>query len=272
VNGLWPEVEAITAERAAGTLDDAALGVRLFHLRRAIYAAPLPAGLGAALWAPVSSAFGQQRIRLRSSTNVEDLPGFSGAGLYTSVGVELSQGQAAFERGLKVVWASAYNPAAFVEREFYRVVERGVRMGVLMHPNIADEAANGVALTQNQYDEIRSGYVIDAQVGDISVTNPSGAATPEQVLYYPAYSTPEYEVLSRSSLTGGAPVLTTDQYAQLAEALRRLRNHFNPIWCQIPGTTELDPACALDVEWKLDAAGVIVIKQARPLRAATVVP
>jgi hypothetical protein len=266
-NGLWPEVEAIVAERAAGTLDESGLARRLFHLRRAIYLAPLPEGLGAALYQPVHAAVGDGEVRLRSSTNVEDLPGFSGAGLYTSVGVVLGEGQARFENGLKVVWASTYNEAAFIEREFYRVEERGVRMAALVHPSITGELANGVALTQNQFDDIRPGYIIDAQAGDISVTNPSGAATPEQVLYYPSFATPEYEVLARSSITHGAPVLVDAQYADLAESLRRMRNHFTPIWCQIPGTTMIDPGCCLDIEWKLEADGQITIKQARPLRS-----
>jgi hypothetical protein len=266
-HGLWAEVEAIVAERAAGTLDDAALGKRLFHLRLAIYEAPLDPALRDALYAPLAAAFGATEVRLRSSTNAEDLAGFSGAGLYTSVGVRLDEGPDTFERGLKVVWASAWNPAAFVEREFYRIDQRAVRMGVLVHPSFGQEAANGVALTANDFSELRPAYFINAQVGDVSVANPSGVAVPEQILWYTYYQTPEYEVLSRSSLSPEKPVLTDAQYQDLATQLFRLRNHFNPIWCQIPGTTMVDPDCALDVEWKLDDAGQVWIKQARPLRA-----
>jgi hypothetical protein len=264
--GLWPEFEAILAERAAGTLDDVALGRRLFHLRMAVYQAPLDPAVRDALHAPLVAAFGDTEIRLRSSTNVEDLAGFSGAGLYTSVGVVPSAGPEAFERALKVVWSSAFNYAAFVEREFYRVDQRQVRMGVLVHASFPDEIANGVALTQNSYSDIRPAFFINAQIDDVSVTNPSGAATPEQILWYTWYQEPEYEVLSRSSLHPDTPVLTDAQYADLATQLTRLRNHFNPIWCQIPGTTMVDPGCAIDVEWKLRPDGQVWVKQARPLR------
>jgi len=269
-HGLWAEVDAIVAERAAGTLDDAALGKRLFHLRRALYDAPMDAATRDALHASLLGTFGATEIRLRSSTNAEDLPGFSGAGLYTSVGCDLPDGAAVFEQKLKVVWASTFNHAAFVEREFYRIDQRQVRMAVLVHASFADEAANGVALTQNLFDDLRPAYFINAQVGDISVANPSGAAVPEQVLYYTYYQTAEYEVMSRSSLSPHVAVLTDAQYEELAGQLLRLRNHFNPIWCQIPGASMVDPNCALDVEWKLDAAGQIWVKQARPLRSGGV--
>src|SRR5262245_9245686 len=118
-----------------------------------------------------------------------------------------------------------------MEREFYRVDQRRVRMGVLVHPAFADEKANGVALTQNTFDDLRPAYFVNAQVGDISVANPSGAAVPEQILYYTWYQTSQYEVLSRSSLSPLTPVLDDPQYAALAAELLRLRNHFNPIWC-----------------------------------------
>ncbi len=264
--GLWTEVEAILAARAAGTLDDQGLQKRLFHLRMAIYEAPLDATLRDTVYAPILAQFGPTEIRLRSSTNVEDLEGFSGAGLYTSVGVVPADGAEAFERALKVVWSSAFNYAAFIEREFYRVDQRRLRMGVLMHTSFPDEIANGVALTQNAYSDIRPAFFINAQIDDVSVTNPSGAAVPEQILWYTWYQEPEYEVLSRSSLRPDAPVLTVAQYQDLATQLTRLRNHFNPIWCQIPGTTMVDPSCAIDVEWKLRPDGAVWVKQARALR------
>jgi phosphoenolpyruvate synthase/pyruvate phosphate dikinase len=265
-NNLWPEFDAILAERAAGTLDNVALQKRLFHLRMAIYQAPMNVATRDAIYASLEAQFGNALpIRLRSSTNVEDLAGFSGAGLYTSAGVTLSDPEA-FERGLKVVWSSTFNYAAFVEREFYRVDQREIRMGILVHPAFENEVANGVAITQNQFTDLRPAYYINAQAGEVSVTNPSGQATPEQILYYTWYTTPEYEVLSRSSLTGDMPVMSDDHYLELATFLQRLRNHFNPLWCQIPNTNMVDPNCSLDVEWKLATDGMIYVKQARPLR------
>ncbi|HUH03072.1 MAG TPA: hypothetical protein VML75_13845, partial [Kofleriaceae bacterium] len=100
------------------------------------------------------------------------------------------------------------------------------------------------------------------QIGDISVTNPTGQAIPEQILYYTWYEEPEYEVITRSSLLasrpdwpGGASVLTPAQLTELASFLEVIHAHFNA-----------NDGAAMDVEFKLGSDGSIVIKQARPLR------
>lgn len=266
-HGLWPMLEAIVAEREAGTLDDRDLERRLFQLRWAIYEAPLDPTFRAALVDEMRATWGDAtRVRFRSSTNVEDLKSFSGAGLYTSVGVALADGEELVEKRLKVVWASVYNYAAFVEREFYRVDQRQVMMGVLVNPAFVDEAANGVALTINEFTNLRPAFYINAQVGEISVANPTGEAIPEQILWYTYYQDPEYEVLSRSSLFGGAPVLADPEYQELAGMLTRLSAHFRWLHCRIEGTNDIDPSCALDVEWKLTPAREVYVKQVRPLR------
>jgi hypothetical protein len=263
-NGLWPMLEAIVVDQAAGLTGDA-LAERLFELRLAVYQAPLDAGLAAELAAMVDADYGDTEIRFRSSTNVEDLAEFSGAGLYTSAGASRADGEDALEDALKVVWASTWNPQAFVERDFYRVDQREVRMAVLVHPAFTDEAANGVAITMNEFaSTLHPGFYINSQIGEVSVTNPTGVAIPEQILYYTWYDEPEYEVLTRSSLTGGAAVLTDEEYARLAFYLERIHAHFKPLYCQT-GTT-IDPDCAVDVEWKLTPARQVMIKQARPLR------
>jgi hypothetical protein len=124
----------------------------------------------------------------------------------------------------------------------------------------------------NEFTALRPAFYLNAQVGEISVTNPTGIAVPEQILWYRYYQgLPQYyQVLTRSSLSpGGSPVLTDDEYSQLGVYLEQVHNHFRPIYCLVPGADppQLDPNCAIDVEWKLDAGGALSIKQARPLRA-----
>src|SRR3972149_5004314 len=79
-----------------------------------------------------------------------------------------------------------------------------------------------------------------------------------------------YEVLTRSSLTGGAPVLADAKYSELAQYLELIHTRFRILYCVIPGSnpTAYDPNCATDVEWKLGADDMIYIKQARLLLAA----
>ena len=145
-------------------------------------------------------------------------------------------------------------------------------MGVLINPAFVAEKANGVALTINEFTALRPGFYINAQAGEVSVTNPTGEATPEQILWYRYYQgLPEYyEVLTRSSLTGGAPVLADAKYSELAQYLELIHTRFRILYCVIPGSnpTAYDPNCATDVEWKLGADDMIYIKQARPLRGA----
>jgi phosphoenolpyruvate synthase/pyruvate phosphate dikinase len=164
-----------------------------------------------------------------------------------------------------VVWASAWNHQAFVEREFYRVQHDRVRMAVLVHPAFVDELANGVAVTINEFAENRPAFYINSQVGEVSVTNPTGQAVPEQILYYTWYEEPEYEVITRSSLVdqlpdwpGGPSVLSESELDELADLLERIHNHFRPLY---PPREDF----AMDVEFKLGPGRKIFIKQARPL-------
>ncbi len=243
----------------APALSPTSLQERLFAIKWAIYQAPLDAEFRETLVAAVRERWGDDRkIRFRSSTNAEDLPEFSGAGLYTSASGRLSDGDASVENALKVVWASAWNYQAFVEREFYRVVHRDIRMGVLVHPAFVDETANGVAVTINEFTQSRPAFYINSQFGDISVTNPTGFATPEQLLYYTWYEEPEYEIITRSSLAPGE-VLTATELDELADYLTAIHGHFKGV---LQDTTT---SFAMDVEFKLGPNREVVIKQARPL-------
>ena len=58
-------------------------------------------------------------IRCRSSSNNEDLPGFSGAGLYDSKTQHPDEGH--ISKSVKQVFASTWNFRAFREREFHRI-------------------------------------------------------------------------------------------------------------------------------------------------------
>ncbi len=261
-NDIWPDVDRLLAE--ASGLAPSVLEQRLFEIRWKIYRSPMAPALRDALAAEITARWGaDRRVRFRSSTNVEDLAEFSGAGLYTSAGATLADGAQSIEDAVKVVWASAWNYQAFVERDFYRVDHRKVRMGVLVHPAFVDEEANGVAITINEFNQLRPAYYINSQLGEVSVTNPTGEAVPEQILYYTWYEEPEYEVIARSSLLagitgwpGGQAIFTDDELALLASYLGAIHAHFNAGGGNTP----------MDVEFKLAPGRVIVIKQARPLR------
>lgn len=268
-HGIDALIDQLLADNAAAPLGPEELEKRLFAIRWAIFSAPIDAQLLAELAAAMRARWAAGvPVRLRSSTNVEDLAEFSGAGLYTSAGASVPAGaedEAAVGAALAVVWASAWNRQAFVEREFYRVDHERVRMAALVHPAFDGELANGVAVTINEFNALRPAYYINAQVGEVSVTNPTGLATPEQILYYTWYEEPEYEVITRSSLLddpgtwpAGRAVLTDAELAELAAYLEAIHGHFAALY---GGGRDF----AMDVEWKLAPGRVVYIKQARPL-------
>jgi pyruvate phosphate dikinase-like enzyme len=201
-----------------------------------------------------------QAIRCRSSTNNEDLEGFNGAGLYDSYTHRPDEGP--LEKTVKQVWASLWNLRAFDERDFHRIDHLAAAMGVLVHPNFDDELANGVAVTKNPYDPNWPGFYVNVQVGESLVTNPDPSATPDELLISAIGEHGEYEtqVIRRSTLTrGGAPVMTREQIATLTGLLATIQRRFVVVYDKRD-----DPGFAMDVEFKVDAAGSLAVKQARP--------
>jgi hypothetical protein len=199
-------------------------------------------------------------IRCRSSTNNEDLEGFNGAGLYDSFTHRPDEGD--LVKTVKQVWASLWNLRAFDEREFHRIDHLSAAMGVLVHPNFDDEIANGVAVTKNPFDPNWDGFYVNVQLGESLVTNPDPNATPDELLVSAIGPNGEYETqyIRRSTLTtGGEGVLTAAQIAKLTTAMETIQRRFKVVY-----RAQRDPAFAMDIEFKIDAAGKLVVKQARP--------
>ncbi|MDQ3675427.1 MAG: PEP/pyruvate-binding domain-containing protein, partial [Actinomycetota bacterium] len=160
------------------------------------------------------------------------------------------------------VWASLWNFRAFDEREFHRIDHLAAAMGVLVHVNFDDELANGVAVTKNPYDPNWPGFYVNVQVGESLVTNPDPNATPDELLISAIGPQGEYETqyIRRSSLTtDGEPVMNTAQIAGLTSVMETIQRRFKVIY-----EAQDDPAFAMDIEFKIDAAGKLAVKQARP--------
>jgi pyruvate,water dikinase len=199
-------------------------------------------------------------IRCRSSTNNEDLVGFNGAGLYDSFTHRPDEGD--LSKTVRQVWASLWNLRAFDEREFHRIDHLAAAMGVLVHPNFDDEVANGVAVTKNPFDPNWPGFYVNVQVGESLVTNPDPNATPDELLVSAIGPNGEYETqyIRRSSLTSnGESVMTPEQIARLTSAMETIQSRFRVLY-----RAQGNPAFAMDIEFKIDVAGALVVKQARP--------
>ncbi len=176
--------------------------------------------------APRSSG---RRVRLRSSTNAEDLPGFNGAGLYRSTRVAAGADDAALSDALRAVWASTWNTQAHEERDFFRMDSSRVAMAVLAQESIDDDVVNGVAVTANPFNEGRPAVFLNAQVARDAggaITSVRADAVPEQVLWYTCAGGGDLVRVSRSSLTRGAGVLAEAGLRALVPHLRRVDEHF----------------------------------------------
>lgn len=171
-------------------LEGAAVESRLDGIRKAIRDTPLDPALLASLRELVEREHPGRRIRLRSSTNNEDLPRFNGAGLYTSKGYDVGDPVDELESDLKKVFASLWSSHAFAERAFYGVDHRAVGMAVLIHEAFPDEAANAVVLTVPREGGVD--VVVNANPGSASVTNPEPGVAPERL---------------RVALAGGEPTV-----------------------------------------------------------------
>lgn len=236
----------------------------LAAVRATIERAPVDASLLSELRARVAAFPGQPRVIFRSSTNAEDLPGFTGAGLYRSLVVPGGATEAQIADALRGVYASVWLEGAYEEREWYRVDHGRVAMGVLVQPFVDGAAVNAVAITANPFSRYRPAVFVNAQVLGGSVTGASGDEIPEQHLVYTYTSPPEPERISRSSRTGGEPVMSEAELVSLSHVLRRIHERFLPtvpVHEALTGTERQ----AVDVELLLAGPDrEIVILQARP--------
>jgi len=144
-----------------------------------------------------TSRFENFRIRLRSSTNCEDLPEFNGAGLYISKGYDYNDGDEKLEKMILQVYASLWSEIAFDEREFYFIDHSKVGMGILINRAFTSEYANGVVLTSEENGNIS--VYMNTQFGENSVTNPENGQIPESLLFRSALND-DYETESRSNI------------------------------------------------------------------------
>jgi len=232
----------------------------LASVRELMLTQPVDAGLLAAITEEVDSRFGNARVRFRSSSNVEDLPGFNGAGLYTSRSAELGDPDRLIEDALRTVWASLWNQRAYDERELAHIEQGQTAMGILVHQAFRSELANGVGVSRSIYDPTRGDmHYFNLQIGEASVANPAPGVSTEEVLYRFGRN-PRLMHQARSSLTPFV-VMSEEEMDHLACTLGAIHEGFRPL---------IDPAnedrwFAMDIEFKLvGESRDLVVKQARP--------
>jgi len=231
----------------------------LARVRSLITRHPIEPGLLAEIETAIAERFPGARVRFRSSSNTEDLPGFSGAGLYTSEGVDADELSGGVADAVRTVWASLYERRAYEEREFAGVDQSAVAMAVLVHPAYSSERVNGVAISRDIRQPTRADrYSVNTQLGEALATNPAPGIESEQ-LAYSLFGAPT-EYFSHSTFSPMAPLTTPEELSFLRCNLQRIHDTFRPIL----DPNQENPWFAMDIEWKLMGdTRDLVIKQAR---------
>lgn len=238
---------------------------RLEELRSRIQAGAHDPAFAAEFSGKFLERFKGKGVFVRSSTNSEDIPGFTGAGLYTTV-PNVRDPEAALA-ALKAVWASVWNDRAFAARESFGIDHGSVLPAVIIQEGVDADSA-GVLLTANLDAPSEKGAVYIAAKQGLGIRVVDGYAVPEQLLYYPASD--KLKFLSRSADPvklsfepggGVAEAPAAPGYGVLdmasVRALGRLGLAIEKLFGGLPQ----------DIEWLIKDGRVYVV-QARPYPAA----
>lgn len=257
-NGFFDEI-ALLLKDPSFIADREVRDAKLEELREKIEQGKMPSWMYNAFLDMQQEFPSATSVRCRSSTNNEDLPGFSGAGLYDSKTQHPNEGF--IGKSIRQVYASLWNLRAFEEREFYRINHFQTSMGVLCHPNFTDEKVNGVAVSADPVYNTSNTFYLNSQIGEELITNPGGNHAPEELLLkrYPT-SEENYSVIRYSSfVTGDSLLMSEEQLNLLRTYLGVIHDKFAVLY-----HAENNNTFAMDIEYKIDSNNRLAIKQARP--------
>jgi hypothetical protein len=135
-----------------------------------------------------------QGVFVRSSSNAEDLPNFSGAGLYSSVANVKTEEK--IVEALKTVWASLWNFEAYEARVRNYVNQRTVYMSALIQVGINMDSG-GVMFTKDPFDPENKSAVYIAAVWGHNDPITGNKFVPEQLLFNPKSNAVQVLTLSQ---------------------------------------------------------------------------
>jgi rifampicin phosphotransferase len=152
---------------------------------------------------------GGQPVFVRSSSNSEDLPNFSGAGLYSSRANLIDEKQ--LIDGIKYVWASLWNFDAYEARVRNYVDQQSVYMSALIQTGVNMDRG-GVMITKDPFDPDNKNAVYISAVCGHNSKIPNNEGIPEQILFDPKSNSVVVMTLSQQQ-----NALTFDERGDLKE-------------------------------------------------------
>ncbi|MEU0481466.1 PEP/pyruvate-binding domain-containing protein [Streptosporangium sp. NPDC006013] len=246
--------------------DVAALNALAAKARETVLAAPVPDDI-----ADVARSGANGPVAVRSSATAEDLPHASFAGqqdTYLNV-----IGADAVLDAVRRCWASLWTDRAVAYRAANGIDHGTVRLAVVIQEMVQSEVA-GVMFTANPVTGRRREAVIDASPG-LGEAVVSGAVNPDHFVLDTATGRiterrlGDKQVAVRSLAGGGvehvetpadtveSACVTDERLAALAELGDRVERHYG---------------APQDIEWAIDAAGVLWLTQARPITTLYPIP
>jgi hypothetical protein len=217
--------------------------------------------LRAALLKKARAEYAGKGLFVRSSSNVEDLPNFNGAGLYDTV-PNVKEDEKLVE-AVKTVWASLWNFEAYEARERANIDHSKAYMAVLVQEGVNADSA-GVMITTDPFDADNRGAIYISAKRGLGIKVVEGKRIPEQILFLPRANS--VKILTRSEeeslltfdeaggvkevpIAGERAVLTDEVVRKLARAASQIKGVFK-------GREQ-------DIEW-VYMRGQIYIVQSRP--------
>ncbi|HEY8410572.1 MAG TPA: PEP/pyruvate-binding domain-containing protein, partial [Pyrinomonadaceae bacterium] len=174
--------------------DPAYRRAQLVSLRQKIESAEFDPELRRNVLQKVAAEFAGKGLFVRSSSNSEDLPNFSGAGLYTTV--PNVRGENELINAIKKVWASLWNFEAYEARERASVDHSKIFMAVLLQEGINSESS-GVMITADPFDPENRGVIYISAKRGLGIKVVEGQRIAEQIIFRPR--TNAVQVLTRSA-------------------------------------------------------------------------
>jgi rifampicin phosphotransferase len=237
---------------------------KLTNLRESIQHAKFDDELRAQILRRVEREYPGKGLFVRSSSNSEDLPNFSGAGLYTTV--PNVRGPEQLIDAIKTVWASLWNFEAYEARERAVIDHSKIFMAVLIQEGINSESS-GVMITTDPFDKDNKGAIYISAKRGLGIKVVEGKRVAEQIIFRERANA--VQVLTRSdedslltfdekggvkevAITGERVVLTNEVVRRLVAAANSIKRVF--------GSRDQD------IEWAY-MKGQIYIVQSRPFIA-----
>jgi hypothetical protein len=238
---------------------------KLDEFRRAIQNGNFDDDLRKEIIAKWKTQLGGKPVFVRSSSNSEDLPNFSGAGLYSSVANVVTEDK--LIDGVKKVWSSLWNFQGYEARVRNYVSQSDVYMSALVQTGV-DMEKGGVMITKDPFDERnRNAVYISAVCGHNSKVV-DNVGIPEQILFNPKSNSVIVMTLSQQE-----NALAFDVNGDLKETVDKCAGAKKRVLTDIQARSLARAAVAIrsafggkkeqDIEWGLIGNRIYVV-QARP--------